>query len=189
MGMFTKRIKLSGRIVAIKMLKHTNFKTVWNNNEEGNNLKKLQQHPSIIKLHETIRYDTELNFVLEYMDCDLKQLIEESRNNLCPFSEFQIKDWCFQIFHGLTYMHQLGYIHHDLNPANLLFNNQNNVIKITDIHHDLNLANLLFNNQNNVIKITDFRLAWDINRYGTLCSKFGFVGDINSYSAPEIIFK
>jgi protein kinase len=47
-----------------------------------------------------------------------------------PFSETEIRDLCFQIFQGLAYMHDNGYIHRDLKPENLLVSND--VIKISD---------------------------------------------------------
>lgn len=34
------------------------------------------------------------------------------------FSEAEIRNWCFQVFQGLAYMHQRGYFHRDLKPGN-----------------------------------------------------------------------
>jgi hypothetical protein len=36
------------------------------------------------------------------------------------FSEAELKNWCFQVFQGLAYMHQCGYFHPDLKPGNYL---------------------------------------------------------------------
>lgn len=33
------------------------------------------------------------------------------------FSESEIRNWCFQVFQGLAYMHQRGYFHRDLKPG------------------------------------------------------------------------
>jgi len=33
------------------------------------------------------------------------------------FSEGEIRNWCFQVFQGLAYMHQRGYFHRDLKPG------------------------------------------------------------------------
>lgn len=35
------------------------------------------------------------------------------------FTESDIRNWCFQVFQGLAYMHQRGYFHRDLKPGNL----------------------------------------------------------------------
>ena len=34
-----------------------------------------------------------------------------------PFSETKIRNWCFQIFQALDYMHKSGYFHRDLKPG------------------------------------------------------------------------
>ena len=36
------------------------------------------------------------------------------------FSEAEVRNWCFQVFQGLSYMHQRGYFHRDLKPGNCL---------------------------------------------------------------------
>jgi len=33
------------------------------------------------------------------------------------FSEGEVRNWCFQVFQGLAYMHQRGYFHRDLKPG------------------------------------------------------------------------
>lgn len=84
-------------------------------------------HPNIVKLKEVIRENDVLFFVFEYMECNLYQLMKD-RGKL--FSEVEVRNWCFQIFHALTYMHQRGYFHRDLKPENLLVSKD--IIKIAD---------------------------------------------------------
>ncbi|RID75813.1 hypothetical protein BRARA_B02835 [Brassica rapa] len=47
------------------------------------------------------------------------------------FAESDIRNWCFQVFQGLFYMHEHGYFHRDLKPENLLVSKD--VIKIADL--------------------------------------------------------
>lgn len=37
-----------------------------------------------------------------------------------PFSDVEIRNWCFQIFRALAYMHHHGYFHRDLKPGTAL---------------------------------------------------------------------
>jgi male germ cell-associated kinase len=54
-----------------------------------------------------------VNFCL-MQECNLYQLMKD-REKL--FSEGEIRNWCFQVFQGLAYMHQRGYFHRDLKPG------------------------------------------------------------------------
>ncbi|XVF13743.1 hypothetical protein REPUB_Repub08aG0234100 [Reevesia pubescens] len=119
--------KLSGEVVAIKKMKKKYYS--W---EECVNLREVKSlrrmnHPNIVKLKEVIRENDILYFVFEYMECNLYQLMKD-REKL--FSEVEIRNWCFQVFQGLAYMHQRGYFHRDLKPENLLVSKD--IIKIAD---------------------------------------------------------
>ncbi|KAL4280837.1 hypothetical protein GQ457_03G022290 [Hibiscus cannabinus] len=119
--------KLSGEVVAIKKMKKKYYS--W---EECVNLREVKSlrrmnHPNIVKLKEVIRENDILYFVFEYMECNLYQLMKD-REKL--FSEVEIRNWCFQVFHGLAYMHRRGYFHRDLKPENLLLTKD--IIKIAD---------------------------------------------------------
>jgi protein kinase len=52
------------------------------------------------------------------------------KNRGKPFTEEEVRNWCFQVFHALAHMHQRGYFHRDLKPENLLVTK--NMIKIAD---------------------------------------------------------
>lgn len=119
--------KQSGEVVAIKKMKKKYYS--WEecvNLREVKSLRKMN-HPNIVKLKEVIRENDVLYFVFEYMECNLYQLMKD-REKL--FSETEVRNWCFQVFQGLAYMHQRGYFHRDLKPENLLVSKD--VIKIAD---------------------------------------------------------
>ncbi|KAG6486487.1 hypothetical protein ZIOFF_055063 [Zingiber officinale] len=113
--------------VAIKKLKRKYYS--WEeclNLQEVKSLRRLN-HPNIVKLKEVIRENDMLYLVFEYMECNLYQLMNEKGRS---FSEGEIRNWCFQIFNALAYMHQHGYFHRDLKPENLLVTND--LVKIAD---------------------------------------------------------
>ncbi|KAL3598831.1 hypothetical protein D5086_006749 [Populus alba] len=119
--------KQSGEVVAIKKMKKKYYS--WEecvNLREVKSLRKMN-HLNIVKLREVIRENDILYFVFEYMECNLYQLTKD-REKL--FSEAEVRNWCFQVFQGLAYMHQRGYFHRDLKPENLLVSKS--IIKIAD---------------------------------------------------------
>ena len=60
--------------------------------------------------------------------------------NHCHFSLM-----CFRpVFEGLAYMHSLGYVHHDIHPANLCFSDESqNNLKIVPLPSEVNLHFIL----------------------------------------------
>ncbi|KAK4252656.1 hypothetical protein QN277_014401 [Acacia crassicarpa] len=119
--------KQTGEVVAIKKMKKKYYS--W---EDCLNLREVKSltnmnHPNIVKLKEVVRECDILYFVFEYMEYNLYQLMKD-RSKL--FSEDQVRNWCFQIFQSLAYMHQHGYFHRDLKPENLLVTKD--VIKVAD---------------------------------------------------------
>ncbi|KAM7271929.1 hypothetical protein ACFE04_031143 [Oxalis oulophora] len=132
---------VSGDTVAIKKLKyHCGSLNQSLNLREVKFLRKFK-HPNIIKLRELFQdKHQQLFMVFEYMDCNLSQVM--ARKGRFPLSEEAIKHWCFQLFFGLSYMHDSGCFHRDLKPDNLLLNDNDNVIKIADLGlaRDINSA-------------------------------------------------
>ncbi|GAB4846285.1 hypothetical protein Ancab_025285 [Ancistrocladus abbreviatus] len=119
--------KQTGEVVAIKKMKKKYYS--W---EECRNLREVKSltemnHPNIVKLKEVIWEHDILHFVFEYMECNLYQLMKERGK---PFAEVEVRNWSFQVFQGLAYMHQHGYFHRDLKPENLLVTKD--TIKIAD---------------------------------------------------------
>ncbi|KAF6174864.1 hypothetical protein GIB67_026352 [Kingdonia uniflora] len=119
--------KLTGKIVTIKKIKRKYYSwDEWINLREVKSLRKMN-HPNIVKLKEVIKENNILYFVFEYMECNLYQLIKDRGKLL---SETEVRNWCFQVFHALSYMHQNGYFHRDLKLENLLVTKES--IKIAD---------------------------------------------------------
>lgn len=119
--------KQSGEIVAVKKMKKKYYS--WEECTSLREVKSLRRmnHPNIVKLKEVIRENDVLHFIFEYMECNLYQLTKD-RSKLFP--EAQIRNWCFQIFQALAYMHQRGYFHRDLKPENILVTKD--IIKVAD---------------------------------------------------------
>ncbi|XP_026401872.1 cyclin-dependent kinase F-4-like [Papaver somniferum] len=119
--------KQTGEVVAIKKMKRKYYS--WEeciNLREVKSLRKMN-HPNIVKLKEVIRENDILYFVFEYMECNLYQLIKDK---VKLFPEAEVRNWCFQVFQALAYMHQRGYFHRDLKPENLLVTKD--LIKVAD---------------------------------------------------------
>uniref|UniRef100_A0A0D9YWY3 Protein kinase domain-containing protein n=1 Tax=Oryza glumipatula TaxID=40148 RepID=A0A0D9YWY3_9ORYZ len=119
--------KQNGEVVAVKKMKRKYYSF-----EECMSLREVKSlrrmnHPNIVKLKEVIRENDILYFIMEYMECNLYQLMKD---RVKPFSEAEVRNWCFQIFQALAYMHQRGYFHRDLKPENLLVSKD--VIKLAD---------------------------------------------------------
>ena len=79
-------------------------------------LKKLN-HPNIVKLKEVIRENDELFFVFEYMECNLYELFKKRDRH---FPESIIRNYMYQLFQGLAFMHKHGFFHRDIKPENIL---------------------------------------------------------------------
>ncbi|XP_009760644.1 cyclin-dependent kinase F-4-like isoform X1 [Nicotiana tabacum] len=149
--------KQTGEVVAIKKMKKKYYS--WEeciNLREVKSLRKMN-HPNIVKLKEVVRENDILYFVFEYMECNLYQLMKD-RAKL--FSESEVRNWCFQVFQGLAYIHRRGYFHRDLKPENLLASQD-------------------------IIKIADFGLAREINSQ----PPFTEYVSTRWYRAPEILLQ
>nr|XP_043616031.1 cyclin-dependent kinase F-4-like [Erigeron canadensis] len=122
--------KQNGEVVAVKKL----MEKYDSNNEylilrEIKALKKLDNHPNIVKLKQVVKEQDDLYMVFEYMECSLyRSMVQRIKK---PFSEDEIRDMCFQLFEGLAHMHRNKYFHRDLKPDNILVSGD--VIKIGDL--------------------------------------------------------
>eukprot|EP00775_Hariotina_reticulata_P006675 gene6675-6899_t len=88
-------------------------------------LKELN-HPNVVRLYDVIHADRRLYLVFEYLDLDLKKLMDA----LPGFSSDHklIKLYLYQMLSGIQYCHS----RRDLKPQNLLIDRQHNQLKLAD---------------------------------------------------------
>lgn len=85
-------------------------------------------HPNIVSLKSVINREDSLTLVIEYLDRDLKYMMETTKAKLSPGI---VKSYAYQMLSGLCYCHCHRIIHRDMKPANLLLNKQGE-LKICD---------------------------------------------------------
>eukprot|EP00879_Flechtneria_rotunda_P025340 GHRR01026919.1.p1 GENE.GHRR01026919.1~~GHRR01026919.1.p1 ORF type:complete len:237 (+),score=52.84 GHRR01026919.1:889-1599(+) len=92
-------------------------------------LKELN-HPNVVRLYDVIHADRRLYLVFEYLDLDLKKLMDA----LPGFSQDHrlIKLYLYQMLSGIAYCHSRRILHRDLKPQNLLIDRQHNQLKLAD---------------------------------------------------------
>ena len=86
-------------------------------------------HPNVVALRDVICVqDSKLFLVFEYVEKDMKQVIER---HLASYSPALLKRLMFQMLEGLAYCHSNRVIHRDLKPANILLTAANH-LKLAD---------------------------------------------------------
>ena len=93
---------------------------------------KTLDHPNVIRLIETIETSTRINIVMEYVKG--KSLYQYIRKK--PGMKIGNENECKQIFRqlaeGVCYLHKEKITHRDLKLENVLFDQENGVVKIID---------------------------------------------------------
>jgi len=90
-------------------------------------LKELQ-HPNIVRLCDVLHTERKLTLVFEYLDQDLKKLMDMCEGGLDAGST---KSFLYQLLKGIAYCHQHRVLHRDLKPQNLLINREGS-LKLAD---------------------------------------------------------
>lgn len=101
-------------------------------------LKELD-HPSIVQLLDVVHSDQRLYLVFEYLDKDLKKLMDDNNDHIksnggpsCSgLPENVVKSYLRQLLDGISYCHKHRILHRDLKPQNLLIDSRGN-IKLAD---------------------------------------------------------
>lgn len=122
----------SGEIVALKRLK-------WDKEREGFPITSLREinalmhfkHKNITELKEVVVGSdvTSIFIVMEYVEHDLKSLMEEMKH---PFMISEIKTIILQLFEGLAFLHEKLVVHRDIKTSNILISNRGQV-KLADL--------------------------------------------------------
>ncbi|PON77361.1 Serine/threonine protein kinase [Parasponia andersonii] len=129
---YKARDKKSGEIVGLKKVKMN-----VNKGEDGFPLSSLREinilssfsHPSVVNVKEVVTDDDDgVYMVMEYMEYDLKGLMETMRE---PFSISEVKSLMLQLLEGVKYLHDNWVLHRDLKTSNILLNKKGE-LKICD---------------------------------------------------------
>jgi len=94
-------------------------------------LLKNLKHPSIINLIEIIHNENKMYLVFEYIETDLKRLMDEYAAKKKAFRPKSILKIAFQLLSGIAFCHAKNIFHRDLKPQNILIDKGLNV-KIAD---------------------------------------------------------
>eukprot|EP00892_Ulva_mutabilis_P004557 jgi/Ulvmu1/2473/UM136_0025.1 len=86
------------------------------------------RHPHIVRLHDVLYRETEVVLTLEYMDCNLRELLRNSG----PLNIVLVKSFTHQILQGVAYAKAKRCVHRDLKPANILVAPRYGIVKLAD---------------------------------------------------------
>jgi cyclin-dependent kinase len=91
-------------------------------------LKELQD-VNIVRLLDVIHTEKKLTLVFEYLDQDLKKLIDGGGGD--GLDKLTYKSYLYQLLKGVAYIHKFKILHRDLKPQNLLISREG-ILKIAD---------------------------------------------------------
>lgn len=124
--------KTTGQLVAIKCMKKR-FKSMAQVNKlrEILSIRRLQSHSNIVQLNAVLfdHSSGRLALVFELMDMNLYELIKDRKQYL---PDEKVCVIAYQMLKGLEYIHSHGLLHRDIKPENLLYNVNDNTLKIAD---------------------------------------------------------
>ena len=140
-----------------------NSLNISNDNNNNSLLKNSINYTKNINVNtNSITPEKYLNIVMDYFPYSLYEYIaKHSFLSINPISILDFKIYCFQMFHGLNYLHCIGVCHRDIKPHNILLNEENKKL----VFCDFGSAKKLIKNEENIAYV---------------CSRY--------YRAPELIF-
>jgi len=81
-----------------------------------------------VRLVNVLHTDRKLTLVFEYLDQDLKKLLDTCQ---APLDDLQVKKYLYQLLNGIEKCHRHKVLHRDLKPQNLLINREG-LLKLAD---------------------------------------------------------
>jgi cyclin-dependent kinase len=86
-------------------------------------------HINIVKLYEVLHNPKKLTLVFEYVEHDLKKVIDSTNGK--GLDMHLVKSFLYQLLRGVDHIHKNKVLHRDLKPQNLLIT-KDNIVKIAD---------------------------------------------------------
>jgi len=136
---YKARDKITSQYVALKKIRlESETEGVPSTAIREISLLKELEHPGVVQLLDVVHAETVLYLVFEYLDKDLKKLMddyaalkrEEGISNT-GLPEPLVKSYLRQLLEGIAYCHKHRVLHRDLKPQNLLIDSHG-LIKLAD---------------------------------------------------------
>uniref|UniRef100_A0A1I8ACI4 cyclin-dependent kinase n=1 Tax=Steinernema glaseri TaxID=37863 RepID=A0A1I8ACI4_9BILA len=132
---YRAREKKTDEIVALKRLKMEREKEGFpiTSLREVNMLLKAGAHPNVVNVREIVVGSNmdKIYLVMEYVEHDMKALMETLKNRKKNFPIGQVKTLLHQLLSGCAHMHSEWILHRDLKTSNLLLSHKG-ILKIGD---------------------------------------------------------